>query len=204
MTAVLTGVTGGIGSGKSVVCRICALAGVPVYDCDTRAKDLMRGDARLKHFIISEVGEAAYTPDESLDTAYISRRIFADHIIRRRIEAKVHHAVREDIDLWRMQNCHDAPLALVESAILHTSGLDAVVDAIWLVDAPLHIRMERVKARSALSEEQILQRIAAQQQEFDNLPSDKMLRVDNSGNTPLLPSIEALLIRAGLDIKQQF
>lgn len=193
MTTKLIGVTGGIGSGKSMVCRICALRGIPVYDCDSRAKILMCQDSKLRDSIISEAGEEAYMPDGRLDTAYMSRHIFSDHTKRHRIEAVVHAAVLTDIDLWLTRECADSPLAMVESAILHTSRLDMMVDDIWLVEAPIAIRIERVKARSALTDEQIMRRMAIQQREFDNLPADKTFVIDNNGIDPLMLQIDRLL-----------
>lgn len=193
MTPTLIGVTGGIGSGKSVVCRVCALRGIPVYDCDSRARGLMQGDPDLRCFIQGEVGEEAYLPDGRLDTALMSRHIFSDPQRRHRIEAQVHSAVRDDIERWLVEDCAGSPVAMVESAILHTSHLDTRVDAVWLVDVPVDTRVRRVKARSALTEDDIQRRMAAQRQEFDSLPPGKTLIIDNSGHTPLLPQISRLL-----------
>jgi len=193
MKTELIGVTGGIGSGKSVVCRVCALRGIPVYDCDSRARHLMQGDPALRRFIQGEVGEEAYLPDGRLDTALVSRHIFSDPQRRHRIEEQVHRAVRDDIERWLVSDCAGRPVAMVESAILHTSHLDKRVDAVWLVDAPVETRIRRVKERSALTEEEVLRRMAAQRQEFDSLPPGKTVVVDNSGHTPLLPQISRLL-----------
>ena len=85
MSPVLIGVTGGIGSGKSMVCRVCALRGIPVYDCDFRAKVLMHADPAIRAFLLAEVGEGAYRPDGSLNRALLSEHIFSNCEVRRRV-----------------------------------------------------------------------------------------------------------------------
>ena len=191
MTPRLIGVTGGIGSGKSVVCRICALRGIPVYDCDSRAKLLMTGDGRLRAFLCSEVGEEAFCSDGSLNRQRLSRHIFGCPEARHRVETEVHDAVRADIG--RFVSATDAPVVLVESAILHTSHLDEIVSEIWLVDAPQALRMKRVAERSALPIDEIQRRMDAQQCEFDSLPPGKLKRILNDGKALVLPRVDALL-----------
>lgn len=193
MTTILIGVTGGIGSGKSIVCRICALRGIPVYDCDSRAKAIMKADPDIRAFLLSEIGEEAYRPDGELDRKLLGARIFTDPHTRGRLEARVHRAVRHDLAAWlrSLEGLHR--LALVESAILHTSALDAIVDSIWLVQAPMATRQERVMRRSALSPQEVEARMRAQQAEFDSLPQRKVAVILNDGLTPLVPAIDSLL-----------
>lgn len=195
MTPVLIGVTGGIGSGKSILCRICALRGIPVYDCDSRAKAIMKADTDIRGFLLSEMGEEVYRPDGELDRKLLGARIFNDPQTRGRLEARVHRAVRHDLDAWLSSLDGRHGMALVESAILHTSALDATVDGIWLVQAPMATRMHRVMARSALSRPEVEARMKAQQAEFDSLPQGKVDVIVNDGLTPLLPAIDALLIK---------
>lgn len=193
MSAILIGVTGGIGSGKSVVCRVCALRGIPVYDCDFRAKFLMRADPAIRAFLIAEAGEGAYFPDGSLNRALLSEHIFSNREARRRVEKKVHAAVREDLSVWLASLPVGTSVALVESAILHTSGLDCMTSEIWLVEAPDEVRVSRVMARSALSRLEVKARMQAQKTEFLCLPPSKTRSILNNGVTPLLPQIDTLL-----------
>lgn len=193
MSPVLIGVTGGIGSGKSMVCRVCALRGIPVYDCDFRAKVLMYADPAIRAFLLAEVGEGAYRPDGSLNRALLSEHIFSNCEVRRRVEKKVHAAVREDLSAWLSSLPAGTSVALVESAILHTSGLDCMTSEIWLVEAPDEVRVRRVMVRSALSRDEVTARMRAQQTEFLCLPSSRTRDILNDGVTPLLPQIDTLL-----------
>lgn len=191
VSTILIGVTGGIGSGKSVVCRICALRGLPVYDCDSRAKALMHESEELRISLLELLGKDAYCTDGSVNTACVAQRIFADIEVRRSVEALVHEAVRRDLKHWLLSV--DGKVAVVESAILHTSMLDKLADRIWLVDAPESVRLSRVRQRSALTDEQILARMACQQSEFDSLPSEKVSLITNDGDVSLLARIDYLL-----------
>lgn len=187
----LIGVTGGIGSGKSVVCRVCALKGIPVYDCDSRAKALMRTSDAVRTSLLDLIGEEAFLPDGSLDTVRLGSRLFSDRSLRLAVEGVVHEAVRQDISSWI--ETLDSPVAMIESAVLHTSRLDQLVDTVWLVQAPESLRVDRVMRRSPLTEAQVRARMECQQQEFDSLPGSKTRMVVNDGLSPLLPQINRLL-----------
>ena len=209
------GVTGGIGSGKSTVCRICALRGIPVYDCDSRAKVLMCSDPDLRRRISEAIGEDPYLADGTLDRACLSRHIFTSESKRAAINAAVHTAVRTDIAAWLSslsfsssslsgEPCTavfggEAPeergcprVAIVESALMRTASLDARMDAIWLVTAPEEARITRVRTRSSLPASEIRARIAAQASEFESL-SPQPAVIINDGESPLLPQISKLL-----------
>lgn len=187
----LIGVTGGIGSGKSVVCRVCALKGIPVYDCDSRAKALMRTSDAVRTSLLDLIGEEVFLPDGSLDTVRLGSRLFSDSSLRLAVEGVVHEAVRQDISSWI--ETLDSPVAMIESAVLHTSRLDQLVDTVWLVQAPESLRVDRVMRRSPLTEAQVRARMECQQQEFDSLPGSKTRMVVNDGLSPLLPQINRLL-----------
>lgn len=194
---MLIGVSGGIGSGKSAVCRICALQGIPVYDCDTRAKELMHTCSPLRESLIAEVGETVYDgPGGSLNKAMLSEHIFSSADKRERVEAIVHAAVREDIEKWVRAHAQVSGPLLIESAILHTSGLDKMVQHIWLVQAPQSVRIQRVMARSSLTPEQIQARINAQAGEYEALQGPHTSIIINDGNTPLTLQIEELLLNS--------
>ena len=94
----LTLITGGIGSGKSVVSRICRLRGYEVYDTDYEAKRIMDHDAKIRHAITSRWGSAAVFPDGSLNRKHIASVIFADDQERLWLNALVHSAVRKELE----------------------------------------------------------------------------------------------------------
>lgn len=191
MPAHIIGITGGIGSGKSVVCRILALRGFTVYDCDSRAKSLMVSDP-MASAIADIVGSEAFTPDGSLNRRYVAERIFSDDSARRKVNEVVHRGVKEDIE--RTARSCGQQLFFVESAILATSGLDDLTSVIWLVEAPVEIRLERAMARNKDADlDDTLRRIETQNQEYQLLRENDLRRIDNSGLVPLIPQIDALL-----------
>ncbi len=157
------GITGGIGSGKSVVCRLFALWGAPVYDSDSRAKQLM--DSKLVQPITGLLGARAYR-DGSLDRAWVASRIFADGGLLAKMNAIVHPAVGEDFLQWADSH-NDKPYVILESAILFSSGFDRFTDHTVGVYAPLDRRVERAMERSGCSREAVLARVANQTDEAD-------------------------------------
>ncbi len=189
------GLTGGIGSGKSVLARILVVLGIPVYDCDQRAKALYDEDEELRQAMLGLFGQRLYaTEDGRLDRAYLAERIFGERSLLESVNALVHPAVRADIDRWKAEQAAEGHrLVAIESAILLASeGLRERVDAVVLVSAPLELRVARAVRRDGSSEEAVRQRIAVQMSEEEmRQRSDYVLY--NDEQTPLLPQVEALL-----------
>lgn len=185
---ILIGITGGIGAGKSVVSRVLRCNGYEVYDCDSRAKELMEVSVDISDRLKERFGEECYDEDGHLNRPLLASRIFSSPVDREWVNGIVHSAVRRDIEEWRLGR----DIAFVESAILHTSGLDRICKYIWLVEAPEEIRIERVLKRGGISEKDLRARIRTQQSEFDLLPREKLIRVDNSGEMSLLRQIEQI------------
>jgi dephospho-CoA kinase len=75
---IRVGITGGIGSGKSIVCQFFKILGIPVYSADDRAKWLMSNDPELKSELVSEFGEETYMKDGTLDRAFLAQKVFSD------------------------------------------------------------------------------------------------------------------------------
>lgn len=154
------GITGGIGSGKSTVCRILEECGAAVYDSDSQAKRLMNGDAGLREMLIAEFGEETYR-DGVLNRPYLASIVFADAGRLRRLDEIVHPAVREDFRRWcAMQK--DKPYVILESAILFEAGFETEVDRTLAVVAPPELRIERVCSRDGASREEVERRMAQQ------------------------------------------
>ena len=184
------GITGGIGAGKSVVSRLLRLKGYKVYDCDSEAKRIMETDPDLRRELKKLLGENAYS-GPCLNRKYIADIIFTDSHIREKINGLVHAAVREDFQ--RYAGNAETPV-FVETAILSTGGFLPLVDEIWLVEAPEIVRIERVKKRNGLKEEEILERMQTQQKEFDNLPSDRTEIIVNDGESSIWKRVRNLLM----------
>ncbi len=189
MNNKLIAITGGIGAGKSVVSEILRALGYEVYDCDSRAKKIMDESRPIKQAIAEEICRDAITADWVIDRKRLADAVFADADKLERLNALVHEAVRNDIRQW---SC-GRDLAFVETAILYQSGLDAMADVVWEVDAPVGLRIDRVMERSGLSRRQVESRINAQSGFVAGRCHPHVVRIPNDGCSPLLPRIENLL-----------
>lgn len=157
----LIAITGGIGSGKSVVSRVLAAMGYPVYDCDSRARSIVDGNAEAKARICAEVCADAVRADGTLDRKKVADVVFADASALARLNAIVHRMVIADIKAWALMNA-DSDKAFVETAILYQSGLDRLVDEVWQVESPLDLRVARVIERDSMDACDVEARIKSQ------------------------------------------
>lgn len=156
------GITGGIGSGKSYVCRQMAQRGIPVYDCDREAKRLEEEDPQLRQEITALVGPEAYDGEGRLNRSAVAAWLFGDEEHLRAINALVHPAVRRDFEAWCARQ--DAEEVVMESAILEEAGMRDCVDELWEVRAPLETRIRRVMERDGATREQVEARIRRQKE----------------------------------------
>jgi len=156
---IKVGITGGIGSGKSTVCRLFAQRGVAVYDSDREAKRLMAEDAVLQQAIMMRFGVAAYTEGE-LNRQYLAEQVFGNPQALADLNGLVHPAVVRDFARWAEAQSGD--YVILESAILFDAGLEGMVDYVVAVLAPEELRVERACRRDGTSEEAVRRRIAAQ------------------------------------------
>lgn len=189
----IIGITGGIGSGKSVVSRICRLKGFPVYDCDNKAKSLMNESSALKEEMTRKIGENVLREDGTINRQIVAQHVFSDNHFRQWLNSKVHEMVRIDISKWIAEQ--DAEIVFIESAILHTSELDKIVSQIWFVEAPEELRVKRVMLRNNLSREDVMARVNSQKHEFDALPRHKIFYISNYETHSLLCEINHLINR---------
>jgi len=159
------GVTGGIGSGKTTVCKIFNVLGIPVYYADPRAKELMVTDPVLISAIKSLLGDKSYNEDLSLNRQYIAEIIFSDKNKLDALNSLVHPAVKRDFDKW--SKSQKTPYVLKEAALLFESGSYKDLDKTILVTAPLELRIKRVTQRDNSTKESILSRVKNQMDEVD-------------------------------------
>ena len=175
------GVTGGIGSGKSTVCRILEALGARVFYADAEAKRLMQDDPGARAEIVAAFGPASYDAEGRLDRAYLAARVFGDAEQVARINAIVHPRVRRALQAAREQAAQEgAPLLVYEAALIFETGGDRHVDAVAVVDAPVEERIRRVAARDGVTAKQVRARMAHQ------LPPEVLRQradyvIDNSG-----------------------
>ncbi len=158
------GITGGIGSGKSTVCRLFAQRGIAVYDSDSEAKRLMSDDADLRSAVIARFGADTY-PDGRLDRARLAACVFSDARALADLNALVHPVVIRDFEAWAERQ--EGPYVILESAILFEAGLQGSVDRSIAVLAPVELRIQRACRRDGCDEARIRERIAAQMTDDD-------------------------------------
>jgi dephospho-CoA kinase len=188
----LIAITGGIGSGKSVVARLVQVMGHEVYDCDSRAKALMTENDEVRHLLIEAFGKETYHNDGTLNRQHLSEVAFGDDKALARLNCIVHPATARDMQQWAQRQADNgARVAFVETALLRTAGLDRLVDEVWHVTAPASVRIPRVMARSGLTEQQVRERIAAQSVE-DALATGEH-PIINDDVTAVLPQVLKLL-----------
>ncbi len=185
----LIALTGGIGSGKSVVADLLRRMSIPVYDCDSRAKRLMDSSPEIHRRLVAEISPDVVT-DGVIDRAGLGEIVFADAGKLAKLNEIVHGAVRNDIVEW--VESLSASIAFVETAILYQSGLNQMVSQAWEVVAPEPLRIERVMRRNSMSAEQVRTRISSQNCN-PQAPIPTTLTIVNDDVTPLLPQVEALL-----------
>lgn len=188
----LIAITGGIGSGKSVVSRIVQIMGYGVYDCDSRARALMIEDQHVRQQLTQAFGEDIYLADGTLNRQQLSAKAFGDNNALIRLNAIVHPATANDMLRWAdAQAMRGAQAAFVETALLRTAGLDHLVNAVWHVTAPDAVRIDRVMARSGLTANQVKDRMAAQTLEDAVATGEQEIVNDN--RSALLPQIIQLI-----------
>ena len=161
--------TGGIGSGKSLICRIFATLGVPVYDADSHAKELMTTDGILISQIKKEFGELSYLGDGVLNRKYLSKEVFQDAIKLERLNKLVHPRVAENYNTWVSKN-QEANYVVKEAALLIEAKSYQALDKLIVVSAPEKLRVKRVLERDKhRTEKQVYEVISNQIAEAEKL-----------------------------------
>lgn len=179
------GITGGIGSGKSVVCKILKQLNYPIYDTDSKAKLLMNSSPVIKSKLTELIGEDTYIGNR-IDNLKISSFIFSSEDNLTKVNSIVHPEVYADFSKWRMNQASN--IVFVESAILYESGMNNMVDEVWCVVADKDERIKRVMKRNGLREEEVVARINSQMDDTEREALADYI-IDNTGKKSLLKQI---------------
>lgn len=183
------GLTGGIGSGKSVVARVLTSLGVPVYDSDSQAKRLTQNDSIIRENLIHLLGPTIYANNE-LNKQELAAYLFASDENRHRINSIIHPCVKNDFHSW-VEN-QEKTIVAIESAILIEAGFSSDVDFIVTVYAPMEVRIQRTVKRDGLSREAVESRLSSQLDDEEKKKRAHFVII-NDGIEPLIPQIDALL-----------
>jgi dephospho-CoA kinase len=184
------GITGCIGSGKSLVTKIFAQLGVPVYDADSRAKYLMNHSEELRSQLIELLGEQAYTEDGHLNRSFVAGAVFENTILLNKLNGLIHPAVFHDFDKWITEHAQ-ATYIIKEAALMFETDSYKQLDQIITVTAPQKLRIERVVKRDRVSESDVLKRMNNQLSQEEKL-SRSQYEVINDESVLLIPQVLSL------------
>jgi len=184
--ALKVGITGGIGSGKSTICKVFEKLGAPVFEADPVAKRLIDTDPEIRQGLIDLFGTDIYTEKEGVDRKKLAEKIFNDEIQLAKVNALVHPAVRAEFLKWA--ESQDVPYVVHEAAILFESGFYQMMDYTILVTAPEEDRIKRVTMRDGSSREQVIERMNKQWAD-DEKRKLASIEIKNDNRELILPQI---------------
>ena len=179
------GITGGIGSGKTSVCRVFNVLGIPVFSADAEAREIMDSDPEIIEKVKRITGTDLYASG-SLARMELAGLIFNNENLLKEINAVVHPVVFEHFRIW--EKSVSAPYVIMEAAILFESGASELVDRIVTVVAPVEERIERVVRRNNLTREQVISRMKNQLNDEDKIRRSDYI-IYNSEHEMIIPSI---------------
>lgn len=185
------GVTGGIGSGKSLVCRIFGCLGIPIYEADQRAKWLTNHDPEIVQEVIELLGKDSYTSGFHYNRTYVASRVFKDPLLLQKLNQIIHPRVQEDTSSWLKQHTN-YKYVIKEAALMDKAGKNNTLDYVVVVTAPFDLRIQRIKERDNWrNDEEIREIIKRQISDEDRLGIADFI-ISNDINSSLIPQVLTL------------
>ena len=183
---MIIGLTGGIGSGKTLVSQLFKTLGCVIYNSDNRAKDLYF-DSEIKQHVIALLGQEAYTNNGELNKVFISQAIFSDADKLKQLNAIIHPAVEKDFKLF-VKSFSIETLIIKESALLFEENLYLKCDTTILVTSPIKLKLERIMKRNVLSKIEIEKRMLTQWTDEQKIPLADFVII-NDEKQALIPQV---------------
>lgn len=183
------GLTGGIGAGKSIVAKIFATMGFPVFYSDQAGKQLMSENQYVKQKVVDVFGDDAYK-NGKLNRELLAEKIFSNKSLKKELNNIVHPAVRKEFENWCKKQT--SPIVFNEAAILFETGSYKTFDATILVSAPESVRIERVIHRDNTTEAQVRERMRNQWSEKEKRALSDF-EIINDNQHLLIPQIEKIV-----------
>lgn len=183
------GITGGIGSGKSVICRVLTELGYPVFSSDQAAKSILHTDPELRSKLMHHFGDDLYA-GQILQTERLAQLVFGNLENRLFVNNLVHPKVRSAFEAFARAS--KSKLVFNEAAILFETGNYRLFDKMILVVAPLDLRIKRIMQRDGMTEELILKRMAAQWSDEEKMPLSDYV-IYNDEKAPVLAQLEKII-----------
>ena len=181
------GITGGIGSGKSTVCKVFRILGVPVFQADLEARRLQNEDPEVKQRLSALFGSSIYDAGGQLNRKKLAEIIFSDKNKLDQANAVIHPAVHRVFDRWKSQFT-GCSYVLYEAAILFETGSYHDFDFIIMVATDEKERIERVMKRDQVSHDAIMQRIRNQMDDAKKIELSDFV-IENNDNQMIIPKI---------------
>lgn len=189
-------ITGGIGSGKSLVCQVFKTLGIPIFNADAVSNQLVENNKELKKAIIKLFGAEAYVNNE-YNRKYIGQIVFNNPDKLQLLNDLIHPLAIQAAKQWFEKQ--QAPYAIKEAAILFESNAQQDIDIVIGVTAPEPLRIERVMQRTGYSKDEVIKRIQLQMPEVEKMAKCDYV-IQNDNNTAIIPQLlrihEALLIKS--------
>jgi dephospho-CoA kinase len=185
------GITGGIGSGKSIVCKVFELLGTPVYNADLRAIWLTNNDLQLRKEIKELFGRQAYDENGQYNRKWIANQVFENPQLLQFLNTLIHPKVFEDTQKWLRQQ-QNQPYVLREAAISNEAGKGNNLDKIIVVSCPLEIRIKRILQRDPERSIDQIHSIMARQKSEDEYLRIADYQIINNDIELILPQILSL------------
>jgi dephospho-CoA kinase len=179
------GVTGGIGSGKTTVCKVFAVLGIPVFSADVEAKRIQDNDRDLQKKINSLAGKDLFASGK-LDRAEMAKLIFNNKDLLEKVNSVVHPVVFKYFREWAVSQ--DSPYSVMEAAILFESGASRMMDRIVTVVTPMEERIERLVRGNKFTREQITERVKNQIDDESRIKQSDYV-IFNSENDMIVPAV---------------
>ena len=183
-------ITGGIGSGKSIISHCLRIMGIPVYDCDYEAKQLNNTHPDIRKALCSLIGNHVYQSDGLLNKSVLASFLFESPSHAEQINAIIHPIVKQHFTQWK-EHQHSTWIG-IESAILYESGFESLADKVVTVSTPEEVRIQRAVLRDHSSSEAIQRRIACQISDEERC-NRAQYTIYNDGNRAVLPQILDIL-----------
>jgi dephospho-CoA kinase len=185
------GITGGIGSGKSLICRIFSILGIPVFEADAQARQICDLNPEVKEAIIDEFGAKSYLPDGTYNRAWMKGLLQKYPGDIQKLNAIIHPAVREVANTW-LAEAPSAPFYLYESALITPRNKPELLKQLIVVTCPLEERIQRIQKRNQSSYMQTMQMIDLQPRPEQYLRGAEFV-IENSKKDRVWPQIDTIM-----------
>jgi dephospho-CoA kinase len=181
------GLTGGIGSGKTLVGRIFQRLGVPLFNADDCGRELLDTDPGIQTKVLDLFGSGVYDSNGRMNRSLISEIVFKNPDLLAQLNRVVHPGVFERYEEWVLEQSA-FPYVIMEAAILFESGADSRMDMVIAVAAPRELRIQRVVERDGVDRDHVVERIRNQWPESQIMEKSHYV-IQNDGHQMIVPQV---------------